>query len=64
MLPLTLPVTLSFAAPRKNVLFLAADDLRIQLGVDRVPGTHTMSTPNFDAIIGKSLFMRRIQTVE
>ena len=44
---------------RQNVLFLAADDMRIALGVDRVPGTHTMSTPNLDAIISKSLFLRK-----
>ena len=49
------------AAPRKNVLFLAADDFRIQLGVDRVPGTPEMSTPHMDALIGKSLFLRKAQ---
>ena len=47
---------------RKNVLFLAADDLRVQLGVDRVPGTHSMSTPNMDALISKSLFLRKVGT--
>ena len=48
-------------AARSNVLFLAADDLRVQLGVDHVPGTHKMSTPNMDALISKSLFMRKAQ---
>ena len=49
------------AKPKMNVLFLAADDLRIQLGVDRVPGTPEMHTPNFDTIIGDSLFLRQAQ---
>ena len=52
----------SEAAPkRKNVLFLAADDLRVQLGVDHVAGTHSMSTPNLDSIISKSLFLKKAQ---
>jgi hypothetical protein len=49
------------ATARMNVLFLASDDMRMQLGVDRVPGTHTMSTPNIDAIVKKSLFLRKAQ---
>ena len=44
-----------------NVLFLAVDDLRVQLGVDRVPGTPAMSTPNIDSLVGKSLFLRKAQ---
>ena len=51
----------TLAKPKMNVLFLAADDLRVQLGVDRVPGTPEMHTPNFDALIGDSLFLRRAQ---
>ena len=44
---------------RKNVLFLAADDLRVQLGVDRVPGTHSMSTPNMDALVAEGVMLNR-----
>jgi len=46
---------------KKNVLFLAVDDLRIQLGVDRVPGTPIMRTPNLDNLINQSLFLRKAQ---
>ena len=46
---------------RMNVLFFAVDDLRIQLGTDRVPGTPNMSTPNIDALVSKSLFLRKAQ---
>jgi len=46
---------------RMNVLFLASDDMRIQLGASRVSGTHRMSTPHIDALIQKSLFLRRAQ---
>ena len=40
------------------MLFLAADDLRVQLGADRVPGTHAMATPHLDALANRSLFIR------
>ena len=51
------------AVPRgkSNVLFLAADDMRVQLGALRVPGTAPMSTPNLDELIGRSLFLTRVR---
>ena len=54
-------VTVFASITRKNVLFLAADDLRVQLGVAHVPGTPAMSTPNMDQIIARSLFLRKAQ---
>ena len=39
-----------------NVLFLAADDMRMQLGNDRVPGTHAMYTPHLDGLANRSFF--------
>ena len=44
---------------RKHVLFVMMDDLRLQIGADRVPGTHPMSTPNIDALIGTSMYFPR-----
>ena len=44
-----------------NVLFLAADDMRMQIGPDHVAGTPQMTTPNFDALISKSLFLKKAQ---
>ena len=41
---------------RKHVLFIMMDDLRLQIGPDRPPGTHSMSTPNIDALIGRSMY--------
>ena len=46
---------------RMNVLFLAADDMRMQLGNDRVPGTHAMYTPHLDGLANRSLFLRKAQ---
>ena len=57
---LLLHVTLVTAA-RMNVLFFAVDDLRMQLGTDRVPGTPQMTTPNLDALAAKSLFLKKAQ---
>ena len=37
------------------------DDLRMQLGVERVPGTHVMQTPNMDKLVGKSLWFPKAQ---
>jgi len=51
----------SLAASKLNVLFLAADDMRVQLGADRVPGTPPMVTPHMDALIDRSLFLRKAQ---
>ena len=43
MTPLPALTLLSLAAgARKNVLFFAVDDLRVQLGVESVPGTPKM----------------------
>ena len=58
---LTLLCCIAATAHRMNVLFLAVDDLRVQLGVDHVPGTPNMSTPNIDALVAKSLFLRKAQ---
>ena len=55
------PVATGAAPQKMNVLFLAADDMRIQLGADRVPGTPDMSTPHLDALIDRSLFLRKAQ---
>ena len=49
------------AAQRKNILFLAVDDLRVQLGTDHVPGTPNMSTPNIDSLVAKSLYLKKAQ---
>ena len=46
---------------RLNVLFIAVDDLRVQLGVEHIPGTPNMSTPNIDKLVSKSLFLKKAQ---
>eukprot|EP00729_Bicosta_minor_P006023 gene6023-24148_t len=51
------------ASARKNVLFFAVDDLRVQLGGDgnAIANSPTMLTPNIDKLIGKGLFLRKAQ---
>ena len=56
-----LTCSVGLAASRKNVLFFASDDMRVQLGAERVPGTHAMHTPRMDELVGKSLFLRKAQ---
>jgi len=51
------------ASVRKNVLFFAVDDLRVQLGGEgnAIANSPTMHTPNLDKLIGKGLFLRKAQ---
>ena len=43
----------------KQVLFVMMDDLRMQIGARRIPGTHEMHTPNIDAFMNRSIFFPR-----
>eukprot|EP00729_Bicosta_minor_P018978 gene18978-15657_t len=43
----------------KQVLFVMMDDLRMQIGKRRTPGTHQMHTPNIDKFMNKSIFFPR-----
>ena len=61
LLTTTVTMVAATAAPRMNVLFLAVDDLRIQLGNDHVPGTPNMSTPNLSKLASKSIFFKKAQ---
>lgn len=52
------------ANPNLNILFLAVDDLRAELGcygADGVPGTYEppMKTPNFDELAARSLLLKK-----
>ena len=46
---------------RMNVLFFASDDLRMQLGSVRIPGTPVMHTPHLDALAERSLFLQKAE---